>query len=243
MTEQATRVSDQRRSAAIGVWIVSLLAAMVIANADRGYYTDAGYNTQIRPSYWGHAVLMAFYAGSAFMLARAPKWKSALVIAAALSFGLWSGFVVDAALGLQGTSAGDAFDAFIGRAGGSSLFAGIVAGGLATAVWFGVLTGRARVGFLIAGISVLCGVMAAFGGGGGGRNGVEGDAVCFVVGLASGGVECASGVGAGAAMVPRGRRVIRGQVWTIRERAADRNGTRQGARSHADVEHVLAVLQ
>lgn len=163
MTEQATRVSDQRRSAAIGVWIVSLLAAMVIANADRGYYTDAGYNTQIRPSYWGHAVLMAFYAGSAFMLARAPKWKSALVIAAALSFGLWSGFVVDAALGLQGTSAGDAFDAFIGRAGGSSLFAGIVAGGLATAVWFGVLTKRVRVGLLIAGISMLCGVLAAFG--------------------------------------------------------------------------------
>ena len=142
---------------------MSLLAAMVIANADRRYYTDVGYNTQIRPSYWGHAVLMAFYAGSAFMLARAARWKSALVIVAALSFGLWSGLVVDAALGLQGTGAGDAFDRFIGRAGGSSLLAGIVAGGFATAVWFGVLTKRARVGLLIAGISLLCGIMASFG--------------------------------------------------------------------------------
>lgn len=163
MTEAIRHPQIDRRRVAVGVFVVTALAALVIANSDRRFYADAGYNTEIRPSYWTHAALMAFYAGGAFLLARAPRWKSALVIVAALSFGLWSGFVVDAALGLQGTGVGDGIDRFVGRGGAASLLTGIVAGGLATAGWFGVLTRSARVGALFAGVTLLSGVVAAMG--------------------------------------------------------------------------------
>lgn len=159
---QATETRS-RRAVASTVLALTVLASCVIAWTDRRFYINAGYATDIRPSYWPHGLLFAFYAGAAFALARAAIWKTAIVVLAGLSFGIWSMFVVDAALALPGTTVGDSFDQLTGRAGASSLFAGIVAGGLAVAIGFGLLTARPRLGLWIAVLSVLAGIMGAFG--------------------------------------------------------------------------------
>ncbi|MEZ6209722.1 MAG: hypothetical protein R3B46_00530 [Phycisphaerales bacterium] len=141
-----------------------MLAAMVIANADRRYYTDAGYNTQIRPSYWGHAVLMAFYAGGAFMLAQSGEVEigGAVIAAAAVvrvmervrgGCGSWAaGNGARRCVRCVHRAGGWVF-AVCGDRCGRARDGGVVR----------CTDGAGRVGFLIAGISVLCGVMAAFG--------------------------------------------------------------------------------
>lgn len=168
MTKPSLQSSSRSPRAKIVVLTITVLSACVIAWTDRRFYLNAGYSADIRPSYWPHAVLLAGYAGAAFALARAPIWKTALVVLAALSFGIWSVFVVTAALD-PGTlppplpSIASGVDAFAGRAGSGSLFLGVTAGGLATAGWFGVLTKRFRVGLWIAGATLIAALLAVLG--------------------------------------------------------------------------------
>ncbi len=167
MSESAKHSVDRRRLA-WGVLVVTLVAACVIAWSDRRFYLGAGYGTEIRPSYWGHGFLMAFYAGSAFALARAAVWKTAAIVLAGVSFGVWSMFVVDAALDASALPAplstiAGGVDSFAGRGGAGSLFLGIVVSGIAASGAFWALTGRARVGAVIAGVSLASGILAVYG--------------------------------------------------------------------------------